>query len=267
MNNTTTFVGGQDVSSLPALVSEGHAPHLSTEYVKVDTKRVIEILTSNGFEAASVKQDKARTRDPRFVKHMVDFRRTGNDAMTAVGGLNQRFGSVPRFLFTNSHNGTTRASFRLGVYRFICSNGMVVGSDWARESFIHTGEIAKQLEARLAELMKSADKLFDEVGAWSGRKLTKAEQTKLADIGQKIRFNGSTPVLTSQLLAPRRFEDGGDDLWTVFNRLQEHLSKGGLGGLSPTGRDTTTKPIESIANTMAFNTEFWAAASEMLQDA
>ena len=35
------------------------------------------------------------------------------------------------------------------------------------------------------------------------------------------------PVTEAQILTPRRSEDRQDDLWSVFNRCQENLLKGG----------------------------------------
>jgi hypothetical protein len=45
------------------------------------------------------------------------------------------------------------------------------------------------------------------------------------------------------LLSSRRFEDRRDDLWTVFNRVQENLTKGGLRGRSASGRAMSTRPV------------------------
>jgi hypothetical protein len=44
--------------------------------------------------------------------------------------------------------------------------------------------------------------------------------------------NKPAPVTESQILMPRRFDDRRPDLWSVFNRTQENLTKGGLHGRS-----------------------------------
>jgi hypothetical protein len=38
------------------------------------------------------------------------------------------------------------------------------------------------------------------------------------------------------LLTPRRREDYSDDLWTVYQRVQENLMKGGLSGRTAQGK-------------------------------
>ncbi|MFP3531730.1 DUF932 domain-containing protein, partial [Burkholderia sp. SIMBA_013] len=73
------------------------------------------------------------------------------------------------------------------------------------------------------------------------------------------------PIAESQLLAPRRFEDRRDDLWTVFNRVQENLTKGGLHGRSRTGRAMSTRPITGIDQDVKLNRALWMLADAMRQ--
>ncbi|MET3218237.1 UNVERIFIED_ORG: hypothetical protein ABIC48_006032 [Burkholderia territorii] len=72
--------------------------------------------------------------------------------------------------------------------------------------------------------------------------LDRDEQHVFARSALALRYDPTdaaapAPVSESQLLAPRRFEDRHDDLWTVFNRVQENLTEGGLRGRSRSGRD------------------------------
>jgi hypothetical protein len=49
----------------------------------------------------------------------------------------------------------------------------------------------------------------------------------LANAALKYRFGEDhQPVTVSQLLTSRRREDYSDDLWTVYQRVQENLMKG-----------------------------------------
>ncbi|SFA93208.1 hypothetical protein SAMN05444579_101640 [Delftia tsuruhatensis] len=50
---------------------------------------------------------------------------------------------------------------------------------------------------------------------------------------------------------PRRFEDRRPGLWSVFNRTQENLTKGGLHGRSANGRHQQTHPITHISRLMS----------------
>jgi hypothetical protein len=46
------------------------------------------------------------------------------------------------------------------------------------------------------------------------------------------------PVTTAQILTPRRYEDRSDDLWTVYQRMQENLMKEDWRGVPRRGEAT-----------------------------
>ena len=68
----------------------------------------------------------------------------------------------------------------------------------------------------------------------------------------------------AQLLACRRSEDVGDDLWHVYNRCREHLLRGGLSRRSITGRLTRTRAIGSIRRDVVLNGQLWDLAVQRL---
>jgi hypothetical protein len=50
------------------------------------------------------------------------------------------------------------------------------------------------------------------------------------------------------------------DLWTVFNRVQENMMRGGLEGLSANGRRIRTGGIRAMGSTVKVNTSLWELA-------
>jgi hypothetical protein len=100
--------------------------------------------------------------------------------------------------------------------------------------------------------------------------LDRDEQHAFARSALALRYaptdtGAPAPVTESQFLAPRRFEDRRDDLWTVFNRVQENLTKGGLHGRSRTGRSMSTRPITGIDQNVKLNRALWMLADAMRQ--
>lgn len=75
--------------------------------------------------------------------------------------------------------------------------------------------------------------------------------------------NKPAPVTESQILMPRRFEDRRPDLWSVFNRTQENLTKGGLHGRSSNGRRQSTRPVQGIDSDIRLNRALWLLADGM----
>jgi hypothetical protein len=69
---------------------------------------------------------------------------------------------------------------------------------------------------------------------------------------------------SSQLLTCRRTEDLGDNLWVIFNRVQEHLCVGGLTRRSTNGRLVRTRRLTSINRDVQLNGQLWDLATGVL---
>lgn len=71
-------------------------------------------------------------------------------------------------------------------------------------------------------------------------------------------------MLAAQLLTCRRGEDLRGDLWSVFNRIQENVLRGGLSRRSPTGRLVRSWRITSIREDVRLNSGLWDLAEAMV---
>ncbi len=71
------------------------------------------------------------------------------------------------------------------------------------------------------------------------------------------------PITETQVLTPRRFDDRRPDLWSVFNRTQENLIKGGLQGRATNGRRQSTRPVQGIDQNVRLNRALWLLADGM----
>lgn len=255
------------IVKLPAAVtSKAPAPHLTERYVHIDTTKVIRVLGEEGFTVAGVRQDSSRTRDPRFVRHEVDFR---HPELSASKPAARQVGDVePRILFVNSHNGTVRARFILGLFRLVCTNGMVVGSPWANtnNAVLHIGDEARNIIDRIREASKGTGAMFAEVERMQRKQLTRAQQLDFARRAAELRFGAGAAdrYPPETLLGLRRAEDEGDSLWRVLNRVQENGTKPGLQGMSATGRVVTSRGIAGIAHDHKWNAELWRLAAELV---
>lgn len=244
---------------ISAINSTGVAPYLSQRYVRIDTAAVIAALKEEGYEVAGVRQDRVQRRDPQFARHEVDFRHPD------MGGKLPD-GTTPRVLFINSHNGTARAQFLLGMFRMICSNGMIVGSTWARERVLHVGDGAKDIVARIREASKNTGKMFATVEAMSKKELSKSQQQDLARAATELRFGkgGAERYDPEQLLLPQRAEDDAGDLWRTFNRIQENGTRLRLTGRAASGRAVTSRGLNGISADHKWNRELWNMAEQLV---
>lgn len=71
------------------------------------------------------------------------------------------------------------------------------------------------------------------------------------------------PITETHVLTPRRFDDRRPDLWSVFNRTQENLIKGGLQGRATKGRRQSTRPVQGIDQNLRLNRALWLLADGM----
>lgn len=254
---------------LPATVLQKQAaPRMSERYVHINSHDVVALMKGEGFEVASISTPRLRRnkagevtsqRDPLFIRHQIDFRR--DDKLWARHD-DARGGYVPRMLFNNSHDGTTGASFMLGVYAFICSNGMVVGSTYAKERVRHIGDSAGQLIEKMRTLAKNTQPLFDQIDRWQEKRLTAPQTREFARLAAQLRWGDPHRFTEDAVLRVRRAEDDTDTLWAVFNRVQENTVRGGMHGLSRTGRAATARPLSEIGQSTAYNAQLWQLAEE-----
>ena len=68
----------------------------------------------------------------------------------------------------------------------------------------------------------------------------------------------------SQIERTRRAEDLDTSVWTVLNRVQENLLRGGLTRHSVSGRLVRTRSITSIREDVRINGGLWDLATEVL---
>ena len=90
-------------------------------------------------------------------------------------------------------------------------------------------------------------------------------QLRFEEVPQAIRENPGV------MLAARRREDRANDLWTVYNRAQENLLKGGVGYRVASADETgleritnhTTRAVQSVDGDIKLNRAIWTLAEEM----
>jgi hypothetical protein len=66
------------------------------------------------------------------------------------------------------------------------------------------------------------------------------------------------------ILMPQRDEDNGDDLWSVFNRCQERMIKGGYSSLNSQNKARKQRGITSIKRDVDCNQKLWAIAERYM---
>jgi uncharacterized protein DUF932 len=110
---------------------------------------------------------------------------------------------------------------------------------------------------------------FAAVGQWVERmdrtQLEEPQRLALAGEALTLRFpkDRHQRMRPTQLLEARRSEDVGDDLWRVYNVIQENVIRGGVAGQTASNRRSNTQPIKSVRRDVALNTALWTLATAL----
>jgi hypothetical protein len=245
----------------PSIFADGKHESRSERYTYIPTIDVLRGLRNEGFQPFMVCQTRVRAQDKReFTKHLIRMRPaseiTGED--------------VNEIILLNSHDGSSGFQLLGGVYRFVCQNGMVAGETIGEVRVPHRGNIVQNVINGAFDVLDGFDLIREQKDGMKAVTLDRDEQYAFARSALALRYDPSdteapAPVTESQLLAPRRFEDRRDDLWTVFQRTQENLTKGGLHGRSRSGRSMSTRPITGIDQNVKLNRALWMLAESMRQ--
>ena len=239
----------------PSVYADTHA--MSNRYNLINTGELLEAMHDSGFVPVDAKQDRAARRDPDTQIHHVTLRHQSYMSQTGVGDR------IPEIHLVNSHNGRTKFRMFAGFYRLVCSNGLVVGRDVFRHEIRHVGVPAEEAIRCAIDMTDQLGLIAEQLSSWSRLELNSTEQVAFARDAAELRWGATAEQYKpSDLLAARRDEDKGDDLWRVFNRVQEATTKGGLKGMSATNRVVSTRPITQIERNISFNRDLWTLAEE-----
>ncbi len=244
----------------PAVFAPSAHERMSEKYTFIPTERVLSGLMQAGFVPVDARQTHTRRNHPMYARHIVRLRRRFETVDLRD--------AIPEVVFLNSHDGTSAYQIRLGLYRVVCTNGLIV----SRGAFpawcvSHRGDIVDEVVAGALEVSERFEQLALRVERMEQRCLSKDEQLRLAEQAMALRYADplQAGMAPAQLLTCRRVDDLKDDLWSVFNRIQENVLRGGLSRRSPTGRLVRSRRITSIREDVRLNGALWDLAEAMLE--
>lgn len=238
----------------------------STKFQAIPTISVINALRKEGFFPVAARQSNSRDENKRpFTKHVVRLRRFDNIEKYEVGD------TILEILLKNANDGTSLYELLAAMFKTLCMNSLVVQTaeiDTVKVRHMGKEDIPQQVIEGTYRVLGESIKCLDAPRKWSQLMMNPEEKLLLARAAHMVRFNEedelTAPIKPYQLLAPRRLADGGNDLWTTFNVVQEHCLRGGDRGYRPTNRATrtgvrhiTTRPIKNIDQDIKLNKALW----------
>jgi len=237
----------------PAVFAEQAASTVSDKYTFIPTTRILGVLEDEGWIPTSASQvNSHKEGNKQFAKHLIRLRR--DEAIQPE--VNK---TIPEIVLFNSHNGKSNYDLRMGLYRFVCSNGMVVSdAEFGSIKIRHMGYTDEQVVKASQEFIDNSTRIMNVVNEWQDVKLDREEMRSFGREAAKLRFEDPDDLTINTVLQPRRGEDMASDLWTVFNRTQENLIQGGF---LVTGGRRRSRAITNIDKNIDINTSLWDLAS------
>lgn len=250
----------------PSVFTEESANHTSEKYQYISTEKVIVGLMAEGFMPTQATQSRTRLADKMaYTKHMLRFRHV--DSQPTFLGLH------PEIILVNSHDGLSSYRIMAGLYRLVCSNGLVAGKIYNEIRIRHQGDILSQVIDSTYSMIENSKHLLEVADHMASITLDEADKKLFAKKAHAIRFKDSPlyeAIASNKLLGPRRRQEvGKNDLFTIFNVVQENVIKGGLKGYAKDEqgypRTMRSRAVNSIDQSNNINRDLWTLAENTLQ--
>ena len=247
----------------PSVFAVAPQAGVSERYAFVPTSQIVSRLRESGWSPVMASQQFVRLDERRgFQKHLLRFQRRETQAV--VGEY------TPELVLINSHDRSSAYQLHAGLFRFVCGNGMIVAdATFERVSIRHSGFTPDEVIEASFKLLENVPAITARVEAFKQRQLTNEEIATFSEAALKLRFEDTdkAPINHHRLLDCRRNEDTGNDLWHVFNRVQEHLIRGGqrdwLRKREDGRRFPRTRAITGLDQNIRINRELWNLAERV----
>jgi hypothetical protein len=222
------FMSDEQIKEIaPAVFTQKPSNEVSKHYTHIPTTKVINDMRTLGWDVVDVKEVKARKAKTRGVqKHMVVFRNpdvviNGEDGDTVF----------PQILLTNSHDGKNAFTFTAGLFRLVCENGLVISTTQFEDvKMRHMGYTFEDLQQNIREMVAKLPLTVESMNKMKEVEMKQEQALEFAKRALETRFDekqmNRINVDLDALLTPTRVEDTGNDVWSVFNVVQEKIIDG-----------------------------------------
>lgn len=244
-------------------------PGVSNRYVQATTIDVVNDMRKLGWYPVAAKQCRPKKGSKGIRSfHMLAFQNPEVRLMTG-----DEVEAYPRIILTNSHDGFNSFKFMVGLYRLVCSNGLIIcDEEFANISIKHINYTFETLRETVKAAIESVPSKVRIINTMKSTVLTEDEKKEFAAKAIKIRKNVPEDEKLSisretieEILNPKRKEDEGNDLWNVYNVVQERLMKGEFSySEENSNKSRKQRKINSVTKDLALNTALFSLAKNYM---
>ena len=274
----------------PSIFSTKPSPEVSSKYSHIPTDKLIDDMELLGWKVADAKEVQARQKTTRgFQKHLVVFRNPDIvinqmpdnivQSSTSPTGYRRNNGTFakknpidtvfPQILLTNSHDGKNAFTFTAGLFRMVCENGLVISTnEFEKVSIRHMGYDFEELQKQVTEMVEKLPLTVESMNKMIDTKLEEKSILKFAKDMLAVRFPEDElrriTIDMDEFITPVRPEDKGEDLWSIFNVIQEKIIEGDFDYTIGT-KHRKARQIKNFKQDMDLNSKMFDVALEYVQ--
>ena len=260
---------------VPAAFTPDPEPSVTYRYQYVNTMEIVNRVIDRGYVPVKARQNKPKDKNKaKYAFHHITFepKPSGDNVYMKLSNEN----IIPRLELTNSHDRTRRLTLQAGLFRLVCTNGLVVALEDPEGNQLAVS--GKQLHLKGKGFDNAVDKLIDNamnkldssaqlIGTMNNFEIDYETELWLAT--QAIHYaypQREFFVKAIELTKHRRDEDAGNSLWLAMNRIQENVMKGGIQSVN--GRVIKGLGLNAVStgafNRNSFNEHLWKDAMLIL---
>ena len=238
----------------PSIFTTSPSYRVSSKYSFIPTTTILEDLNKLGWQPYQAMQRKSRTQeDSLFTKHMVRLR---NNTIGQLGD------SIPEIILTNSHDGRNSFNLHAGLFRLVCSNGLVIADTTFEEVKIkHQWYSLEEIEKVINNMVAKIPTIVKSINIMNQTTLSDTQQLEFGKKAMLTRWvKGNTALDVDDLVQANRVADRGNSVWKIYNIVQEKLIKGGLVFNNNKEKMQKLRPIINIDQQIKINQSLWSLA-------
>jgi hypothetical protein len=227
--------------------------NVSDRYNVIPSIEVMQEFERFGFQLDSVEAAGVRSVERALKqKHMI--RMSAEEKM--FGGELK-----PQVIIYNSYDGTAALNIHVGIFRFVCSNGLIAGhnliqpmrivhhnSQWKDLVHEYIDTYSEKYTAQKEQILHMKEKRMSLDEAY----ILAEQALQFRHIDQRIPNEAVDPL---ELLIAKRREDRGDSAWLRFNVLQESIINGLYRKYNNDGSIHKAKILTSIDEVIRVNVQ------------
>ncbi|NGZ27463.1 MAG: DUF945 domain-containing protein [Magnetococcales bacterium] len=245
---------------VPAIFATEPDADRSSSYGFIPTIQVVNSMIGMGFTPMMACQTNARSDIAmNCVRHMIRF--SHKDA--AHDEHNRQ-----ELVLLNSHDGSSSYKLLSGVYRMVCSNGLIAGDTHASMNVRHTSNAAKEVSQASMAMIKGSDGVWKSVQEMQRTHLSRSGLFELGEEAARIA-HPTVEIDPEDMVRVRRYADyDPSNLWTGLNIVQENAIRGDVLAARRNSEGHVirfrTRPIHSVKRSVQINQDLFALAEMVL---